>query len=132
MLNPFPELLTYGIFAPALLRVAVALAFGYMAYAQWHRRHTLSSIKFPIIGSGAWILWTSIIITTITALALLVGYGTQWAALVGALLSFKGAVWAKRYSQFFPLCRAEYILLLVICLSLLLSGAGHPAFDLPL
>lgn len=132
MLNPFPELLTYGIFAPTLLRLAVALAFGSMAYIQWRRRHMLSTVKFPVIGGGAWIPWLSILITALTALALLVGYGTQWAAIVGVILSFKGALWAKRYPQFFPLCRAEYILLLVICLSLLLSGAGHPAFDLPL
>lgn len=132
MLNPFPDLLTYGIFAPALLRVTVALALGYMAYIQWGRRHTLSSIRFPVIGTGMWIVLVSIVVTLLTALALLVGYGTQWAALMGAILSLKGAVWAKRYPQFFPLCRAEYLFMLVICVSLILTGAGHPAFDVRL
>lgn len=132
MLNPFPSLLIYSFFAPTLLRVAAALIFAWIAYAQYKRRGELGRIHFPVVGSGAWIVWVSIVVTALVALGLLLGYSTQWAALVGALIGMKGTVWAKRYPRFFPLCRFEYFLLMVVCLSLLLSGAGALAFDLPL
>lgn len=132
MINPFPDLLTYGIFAPTLLRVAAALVFAAVAYTQWQRRHELAKTHFMFGLQGAWLVWIAIILGTLVGAGLFFGYGTQWAALVGALLSIKGIVWAKRYPRFFPICRAEYVLVLIICLSLLLTGAGTLAFDLPL
>ncbi len=132
MLNPFPDLLTFGFFAPTLLRVAAALVFAAVAYTQWQRRHELAKLHFMFGLKGAWTVWLAVGLGGLVAVGLFFGYYTQWAALVGALLSLKGAVWGKRYPKFFPVCRAEYILVFVICLSLLLSGAGALAFDLRL
>ncbi|MEK7108965.1 MAG: hypothetical protein AAB919_00825 [Patescibacteria group bacterium] len=132
MLNPFPDLLTYGIFAPTLLRVAAALVLGYAAYVQWHRRDELAAISFSFVGSGAWIVWVLILLGAASALGLLLGLYTQWAALVGGLLALKSTVWRGRYPRVFPLSHITSLLLLVICLSLLLTGAGAFAFDIAL
>lgn len=132
MLNPFPDLLVYGYFAPTLIRVAVALVFFYIASVQFTRLHELSQIHFPIVGRGTWFIWLSIIAHALIGALFFFGYYTQVAAILGALGGIKGLVWAKKYPRVFPLCRLDYAFVLVICLSLLLSGAGAYALDLPL
>lgn len=132
MLNPFPNLLIFGFFAPTLLRVFVALVFLASAWMLYQRRDELSRTPFILIGSGAWIVWVAMAFNAAVGGMLLLGYYTQIGALFGALLGLKGLVWAKQYGRFFVLCRVDYLFVLVICLSLLLSGAGALAFDLPL
>ena len=132
MLNPFPDLLVYGHFAPTLIRVLVAMVFLYGAYAQFSRLRELSEMRFPIIGHGAWIVWVSIAAHVLVGLMFFAGYYTQIAALLGAVVGIKGIILAKRYARLFPLCRLDYAFILVMCLSLLLSGAGGFAYDLPL
>ncbi len=132
MLNPFPDLLGYVFYAPTMLRIAVALAFFFGAYIQYKRLGELSRISFPLVGGGVWIIWLSIIAHAVIGLMLFVGYYTQIAAILGALGGIKGIVYAKKYPRLFALCRAEYFFIVVICLSLLLSGAGAFAYDLHL
>lgn len=131
MLNPFPELLVFGFFAPTLIRIFVALVFFVSAYALYTRRDELSRTPF-IIGRGAWMVWFALLINLAVGVMLFAGYYTQIAALVGALLAIKGLVWGKKYGRFFVLCRLDYLFVLVMCFSLLLTGAGALAFDLPL
>ncbi len=123
MLTPFPGLLTFAIVAPFLLRLAAALVLGYTAYVQITRKDEL--------GGGIW-LWLGAIAGAAAALSLLLGYYTQLGALAGVVLSIIYIVYAKRYPRAVPMCRGEYILILIICLSLMLSGAGWPAFDIRL
>lgn len=132
MLNPFPQLLVYGFFAPTLLRVVVALVFAYIALRQWKKRDEFGETNFFIIGKGMWIVWFSIGIEALVAAGLFLGLYTQVAALLGALLAIKSYVWRGRYPVAFPLSRMVSLLLAVICLSLIFSGAGALAFDLPL
>ncbi len=132
MLNPFPNLLFLSYFAPTLLRLAAALVIAFVAYTHIKNRGALSNTKFPIVGKGAWIVWASIVVEAAVAAGLLFGYGTQLAALLGAVLGLKYSAWAGRYPQFFVLSRIASLLLLVICLSLLVTGAGAFAMDLPL
>lgn len=132
MLNPFPGLLIYAFYAPMLLRIVAALAFAGAGYALYARRHELAHLRFPIIGRAGWWAWLAAVAHIAIAVGLFFGYYTQWAALLGLLVTLKGALLAKRYARAFPLCRLEYVLLAAICASLLLSGAGAYAFDLPL
>lgn len=132
MLNTFPDLLTYSFFAPTLIRIAVAISFAGIAYAVYTRRDEIARISFPIIGKAPWLAPLSALIHALIAVALFAGYYTQVAALLGALSALKQAYFAKQYPRAIPLCRAEYILLVFMCLSLLLSGAGATALDLPL
>ncbi|MDB5225623.1 MAG: hypothetical protein JWL87_575 [Candidatus Adlerbacteria bacterium] len=131
MLNLFPELL-YPFFAPTLLRMGAAAAFIAIAIWQWKHQDAISQIELPFIGRQSWWVWFSLVVHLLVAAALLVGYATQVAAGVGALLALKQAFWSKQYPLLFPLGRAAGLLLILICISLIVSGAGAMAQDLPL
>lgn len=132
MLNPFPDLLNYGIFAPTLLRIGVGVVFLFGAYAQYSRFRELAHLELPLVGRAPWAITLSIAAHLAIGVMLFVGCYTQIAALLGALGGLKGVVYAKKYPRLFPLCRLEYAFVILICLSLLLSGAGALAYDLPL
>ncbi len=132
MFNPFPDLLMYGFFAPTLLRFAAATIFAYLAYRHFEHRGKASRIVFPIVGRGVWIVWFAILAELAVAAALFAGFYTQIAALVGAIIALKHIVWRGKYPGFFWITRSAAFVLLTVCLSLILSGAGALAFDLPL
>ena len=133
MLNPFPHLLVYSFYAPTLLRLAASLTLLYAASLYWKEKRKLIGLRVPIVGTfRAWMWWVSIIVCTLVALCLFVGYETQIAAIAGMIIALKH-LWAQKYvGQYLALSRVASILLFVICLSLLFSGAGAMALDLPL
>jgi uncharacterized membrane protein YphA (DoxX/SURF4 family) len=131
MLNVFPGLLI-PFLAPLLLRLGLAAALAAAAYLQWARRDQIAQADLPVVGRGGWWVWFSVAAHAAVAALLVLGLYTQVAALVGALISLKHAFWARRYPLLFPLGRAAGLLMLVISLSLVLSGAGAFAQDLPL
>lgn len=117
MLNPFPELLIYSTLAPFLLRVV--LGFIYL---------DLGILNFRKSG------YTKLlgIVEIVGAIMLFIGLYTQIAALlfviVGGIsfyIEYKDESLLKRDIVF-------YLLVLAISISLLLSGAGAYAKDLPL
>ena len=132
MLNTFPNLLVFGFFAPTLLRVAVACLFFYAAYSAYKHRDAAARLRFPIIGEAPWAGGFTTLIYAVFGFMLFFGYYTQIAALFAGLTSIKGMLFCKRYPPLFPYPRSTYVLLLAICLSLLVSGAGAFAYDLPL
>lgn len=103
MLSIFPSLLTYGLLAPLILRVVVALVLFYSGYRQQN-----------ILG------W----LTVIGTLGLFLGLFTQPVALLLALII------SIRPDKNLP--STQRWLLLAILLSLLVTGPGFLAFDLPL
>ena len=114
----------FSIFGPALLRVTVGLTFAFLAYAHFQRREELASL-------GLW-LWATFVLEAVVAFSLLFGYYTQIGALIGIVLAGIQLYYAKRAPRATPLCGGVYLLLLIICISLMLTGAGYPAFDIPL
>jgi len=132
MLNPFPDLLTYSFFAPTLLRFATASVFLYMAYVVYTHRAQAAQTPLPIVGAQWWVPGFTIVVYAAIGLALLFGYYTQWAAIFGAIAAWKEIFWGKRLQALFPFSRGMAFLLLAVCLSLLLTGAGAFAYDLPL
>ncbi len=132
LLNPFPQLLTYSFSAPTLLRVMGACMFAYLAYTHYQRRGSVGMRRFPVLGDAPWVIWVAVGIETATALGLFFGYYTQYAAIAGAIVALKNIVWRGAYPGFFILPRSTALLLLAITLSLLLTGAGAFAFDIPL
>lgn len=132
MLNTFPDLLVFGFFAPTILRIAVAASFAYLAYSAWAGRERIAHIALPLVGKQPWVPTFSAVVYGVLALMLFAGYYTQVAALIGALATVKGLVLDHRYPEAFPFSRSTYTLLAVICLSLLFTGAGAFAYDLPL
>ncbi len=132
MLSLFPQILFLAPLGLALLRLAAGLTFFGIACSRAGRHTALAEVRFPVVGSGAWIVWLAIIVEGGVGVALIAGAYTQLAAVFGALLAIKSLAWHKRYPQLFPLEQLPTALLLAICLSLVVSGAGAFALDLPL
>lgn len=114
MLSLLPELLFLAPLSAFIIRVVVGISLGIVAY-----RHILvPTTILRVIG----------IIEGVTALLLIVGAYTQGAAIVAFLLigtSIFLPAWRK-----FP--RSTLLLLGILSFSLILTGAGPFAFDLPL
>ncbi len=132
MLNPFPHLLVYAFYAPTIIRVAVALTFFFVAYVQFGRRDEISQMRFPFVGATSWAAWASIIFFVAVGAMLLFGYYTQIAAILSLLALIKCFILKNYYPRLVPLSRVSTLLLAAMCLSLLISGAGAMALDLPL
>lgn len=132
MLNTFPDLLALGFYAPTLIRVAGALAFFYIAYVQFGRRADIARMHFPVVGETSWAAGVSIVFFVVVGAMLLCGYYTQIAAILSVLALIKCFVLKKWYPGLIPLSRSSLLLLAVMCLSLLISGSGALAYDLPL
>ena len=132
MLSLFPQLLFLAPFSATILRVAAGIAFLLLAWVHINKREELSRVDFFFIGHGAWIPVFATIVELTIATALLAGIYTQLAALFGALVALKSFVWKPRFNELFPLSQSTSALLFAICLSLVFTGAGVFAFDLPL
>jgi uncharacterized membrane protein YphA (DoxX/SURF4 family) len=136
MLTPhfFSNLLTYQLFAPALLRFAAAAVLFYLAY--WHFKNKKTAAQEISVLShqmAVWAIGFYILIEAAVGLSLLIGYWTQLAALIGALMCIKVLILKRSLHTLAPLSRSTYALLIIICLSLVLTGAGIVfAVDLPL
>jgi uncharacterized membrane protein YphA (DoxX/SURF4 family) len=114
MLSLFPQILFLAPFSAFLIRVSLAVLF---AGASW--RHVAgTSLGMRVFA----------ILEIAVAAALLSGAWTQLAALFGAVLILIGLFVPSLRSS----ARSTSLLALVMCLSLLVTGAGAVAFDLPL
>lgn len=114
MLSLFPELLFLAPLAAFVIRVVSGLTIARIAY-----RHVFTpTTDIRILG----------IVEGIVAILLVAGAYTQPAALVAALI-IAITLFLPTYRA---LPRSTLALLLVMTLSLLVTGAGPFAFDLPL
>ncbi len=129
----FPQLFFLApLFVPVLLRLAAVIVFLYVAWHTYAHRAEIAHIKLPVVGKAAWTLWFAIAVELLIAGCLFFGYYTQIAAVVGAIASLKFAFLKSQIGDYDPLARGTSLLLLVICLSLICTGAGAFALDLPL
>lgn len=114
MLSLFPEILFLAPLSAFLIRVALAVLFGYAAWQHVRRSEVL--------------LRTLALLEVAIAAALLVGAWTQIVALVAGILSVMSLLNPGIRSS----ARSTMLLALVMCVSLMVTGAGAFAFDLPL
>lgn len=121
LLNIFPDLLTFSLIAPLLIRLAVGGYFLIHGWALLSWRATPPSRYTQDVPQRYWLSLLSIA----GAVLVLVGAWTQLGALVLSILSL---IYLYGDNE----RRVRYILLLAMALSLLFSGAGFLAFDLPL
>lgn len=112
MLSYFPELLYLAPFAALMIRIAVAIILGMIAY------HGLRAENMWERGSA--------VVSGLAALFLFVGALTQPMALI-AIISI-----AESLMRGGSLPRSTLWLALVMGVTLLLTGPGPFAFDLPL
>lgn len=114
MLSLFPQLLFLAPLGAFVIRIAAALTFGFIAYRHSHEASGLAK--------GAAVLEAA------CAALLLVGMYTQVGALLGIGIWILHAAW--RPLRVLPV--SSMLLLFALCLSILVTGAGAFAFDLPL
>lgn len=134
MLNPFPDLLTYSLLGPLILRLITGLIFidlGVLAFKNEKGRWlaSLSALKVPNPQLSLKILGT---IEILGGIMLMAGFYTQVAALVLGLLTFAESYIEYKSPEILKRNFVFYTLLFCILLSLLLTGAGAFAVDMPL
>ncbi len=119
MLSLFPSFLVWQMYAPLILRLVIALVFFHWSYRGL--RYRQSPLK-SIIGS----------LQGVVGFLFILGLYTQLAALVACLmLAYELGMKVKR-GAFMNDGVNYYLILFAISLSLLLTGPGQYAFDLPL
>ena len=131
LLSLFPQVLFLAPLATTMLRVAAGIVFLLLAWTHWQKREEMAAEKIFLLG-GVWVPTVAFIAESVIGACLVLGIYTQVIALLGALGALKCFVWKRRFGQFLPLSRTASALLFVICLSLVATGAGAFAFDLPL
>jgi putative oxidoreductase len=134
MLNPFPELLTYSTFGPFILRLVIGLIFLNLGVLKFRgeKKRWLTSLEALAIKPADVILSIYAVIQVVGGLMLILGLYTQIAALVFVVLT--GIEFYIEWMEKTILKRdiVFYLLTLAIACSLLLTGAGAFAFDIPL
>ena len=133
MLSIFPQILFLAPFSATILRLGAGFAFMYIGYSLLVQREEITTMRLPLIGHPLiWMVWTSGIITALNGFALILGLGTQLAAVLGMIIAIKHISLSSMYESFRPLARSSYLLLILICFTLLVTGAGPMGIDLPL
>ncbi len=113
-LSVFPQLLTFGLFAPTLLRLVVGIYGMYATKTRWKKPYKLVAIlNFAV------------------SLLVILGLYTQPAVIAGMALLAMDYYFDKTTGTERTPC-VVYMLMFVILLSLLFTGPGLAAFDLPL
>jgi uncharacterized membrane protein YphA (DoxX/SURF4 family) len=122
MLSIFPSLLSYEQLAPFILRVVLGVTLAYFGYQKMLGKGASSGSNSKIYG-GAEIL---------VAVFLIIGLWTQLATLINAVILVIKLGFKIRDKAFLTGGVNYYLLLLTIATSLMFTGAGWLAFDLPL
>jgi len=134
MLNPFPELLVYSLLAPFILRVVVGIIFidlGFLLF-KGEKERWLNSFRALRIANPILAIKILGVIEIIAGIMLILGFYTQISALILAIITFAETYIEYKESAILKRNLIFYIILFAILLSLLLSGAGAFAIDLPL
>lgn len=133
-LSVFPELLTYSHTAPLILRVIVGIIFVDLGWLVFTTEKKAWIDFFETIHFKPAKLFTKAlgIIEIVGGIMLIAGFYTQIAALVFAIILLAECYLETRESALLKRDIVFYVLLLAIIISLLLSGAGAMALDLPL
>lgn len=118
MLSLFPSLLTYSGFAPFLLRLILGSVFAFWGYEKIKDKDN----KTRLISAFKLLL----------AIMLIIGYMTQLAALLACIILGIYIVFKIINKSFLNNGINYYLVLFVISISILISGSGFLAFDLPL
>ena len=133
-LSMFPDLLTFWLISPFLLRITAGFIFIYFGYTKiWKEKERRVSFFNKIgFGAGTVFFWVVSLVELIGGILLVLGLFTQVTALT-LFFIILGATYTKmRQPDLFDNSLEFFILLLAVLLSLLFLGAGFWAMDLPL
>ena len=134
MLSVFPNLLNYALLAPFILRLVIGIIFidlGILKFKAEKSRWIASFTTLNLHPADLLVAFYGVL-QIIGGVLLLIGLWTQVAALIFVI--FTGMELYIEWSEREVLKRdfVFYLLVFVISLSLLLTGPGAYAFDLPL
>jgi uncharacterized membrane protein YphA (DoxX/SURF4 family) len=134
MLNPFPELLTYSLLAPFILRLTLGYILVNLGHLKLKAEKGRWEIIFQMLGIKQKALATQILayVEIVGGLALIFGIYTQIAALIFVILLGIELYVERKEETLMKRTMTFYVLMFAIAFSLLFSGAGFLAFDLPL
>ncbi len=133
MLNTFPDLLAFGLLAPFLLRLAVGAMFLNAGIKKLRQRTWMTELfeRMNLTPASSYAIAFGAI-EVVSGGLLIVGLFTQLAALATLCISAFALYSKYKHPTETPGSRGVFLLLFVISFSLLFSGAGFLAFDLPL
>jgi len=134
MLNPFPELLSFSLLSPLFLRVVLGIIFLNLGYLKFGIEKEAWVSFFNITPFRPARFWVGLIalIQIVGGLMLIAGFYTQIAALVFTVITLMELYVENREPVLLNRNFVFYLLLFTISLSLLFTGAGFFAVDLPL
>ncbi len=122
MLSIFPSLFSYQELSPFLIRLVLGITLAYFGYQKVMKRGQSSGSNSVLYGA----------VEILVSIFLIIGLYTQLAALINAIILIIKLAFKARNKQLLTDGVNYYILLLVMATSLMVTGAGWWAFDLPL
>jgi putative oxidoreductase len=131
--NIFPELFSFTLIAPLILRVVLGFIFlnlGVLKLGK-ERGGWISSLNILGIKPASFFALLLGILEIIGGLLLIVGAYTQLVALVLAIIALSELFIEYKEESILKRDLVFYLLLTAICVSLLLTGAGLFAIDIP-
>lgn len=120
MLSLFPSLLTYQMLSPLLVRLVLGAVIIHLAYKGLRHAHLDSKNKILAY------------FEVLLGILLVIGLFVQGVALIVALILLIRIIGKIQKKAFLSDGINYYLILFVLALTLLVSGAGFLAFDLPL
>ncbi len=134
MLNPFPELLAYSLLAPFILRLVLGLIFIDLGALKFRseRGRWIASFEALYLRPADFFVTFYALLQIAGGLLLIVGLWTQVAALAFAIFAGAELYVEWRAREIIKRDIVFHLFIFVISLSLLLTGAGAYAFDIPL
>ncbi len=134
MLNTFPDLLTYGTLSPLILRVVLGFIAINLGVLKLGKEKVAWTELFETIHFRPAKFFVNLmaLVEILGAIMLIGGAYTQLIAIVFSIIFFIEAVLEYREENLEKRNLTFYILMFAISLSLIFTGAGAFAFDLPL
>ncbi len=135
MLNTFPELLNYSILSATILRLVLAfvlISTGIEIIKPTKRALFMAYFESKQYPLASFLPWKFAIAQIMLGVFFFFGFFTQVVALIAIYILFCLFYIENRAEKILPHTSAFYLAMIAIALSLLLTGAGAFAVDLPL
>jgi len=132
MLNTFPDLLTYSMLAPFILRMILGLIMIDLGFLKFHAEKEKWIALFNLISlrPSIWFVKIFALIEIIGGSMIILGIYTQTVALVFVIITLSELILEWKEETLIKRNLPFYFLLFAISLSLIFSGAGAFALDL--
>ncbi|KND48514.1 MAG: hypothetical protein AB200_02185 [Parcubacteria bacterium C7867-005] len=134
MLNTFPDLLTYSLLGPFLIRVVVGIIFVDLGILKFRgeKQNWKNSFEALHLNPAEKMVSMVGVVNIVCGALLIIGLWTQVAALILGVLTLMEVAVEWREAHILKRDLVFYFLMLSILISLMMTGAGAFAVDIPL